>query len=65
MRDSATLISKMVSEEIDVFWNSAQSELNQINLALNTIHGNNAKKKYLRYVLENSPEYKNIISFKL
>ena len=60
LRDSATLIAKMVSEEIDVFWTSAFSELNQINLALNSISGTGAKKRYLKYVVENSPEYEDV-----
>lgn len=60
LRDSATLISKMVSEEIDVFWTSTFSELNQINLALDSIPGAGAKKRYLKYVLDNSPEYEDI-----
>ena len=47
LRDSATLISKMVSEEIDVFWTSSVSELNQIKQALNYIHGTSAKNRYL------------------
>jgi uncharacterized hydantoinase/oxoprolinase family protein len=47
---SATLISKMVAEEIDVFWTSSMSELNQIKQATNYINGKNAKNKYLKNI---------------
>ena len=60
LRDSATLISKMVSEEIDVFWTSSVSELNQIKQAINYINGTSAKNRYLNSVLKNTPEYKSI-----
>ena len=60
LRDSAVLITKMVSEEIDVFLSSSLNELNQINLALESIKGNRTKKQYVQAVLKNSPEIKSI-----
>lgn len=60
LRDSAVLITKVVSEEIDLFLSSSSNELNQIDLALTSYKGTSAKKKYLKYVLKNSPEYENI-----
>lgn len=60
LRDSATLISKMVSEEIDVFWTSSMSELDQIKHATNYINGTTAKNRYLKNVLNNTPKYKTL-----
>ena len=61
LRDSAVLISKMVSEEIDVFLISSMNELNQIKLATEYFNRNiDAKKRYLQKVLKNSPEFENI-----
>jgi len=61
LRDSAVLVTKMVSEEIDVFLSSSMNELNQISLALDSLKGNQVKKKYLQSVLKKSPEINNII----
>lgn len=61
LRDSAVLASKMVSEEIDIFIISSLNELNQINFAMDYIKGKkSAKKKYLKKVLKNSPEFQDI-----
>lgn len=60
LRDSAILISKMVSEEIDVFYSASGNELNQINLALRSYKTQAQKKQYLKYVLKNSPEFEKI-----
>lgn len=60
LRDSAVLISKMVSEEIDVFYAASGNELNQINLALKSYKTQAQKKRYLKYVIENSPEFEKI-----
>lgn len=61
LRDSAILISKMVSEEIDVFLISSLNELNQIKFTMEYYNqGTWAKKKYLSGVLKKSPEFQKI-----
>lgn len=61
LRDSAVLVSKMVSEEIDVFIFSSLNKLNQVEFALEYLNGGNkVKKRYLRKVLKNSPEFKDL-----
>jgi len=60
LRDSAVLITNMVSEEVDVFLASYTNELNQIKFAMNYIKGSNAKQKYLKDILKNAPEYKSL-----
>lgn len=60
LRESAVLITNMVSEEIDVFFFATTNELNQINYAMNYLPSTVAKKKYLKNVLEGSPEYKKL-----
>lgn len=61
LRDSASLIAKTVSEEIDIFINSSLNELNQIKFGMEYNKGNTkSKKRYLRRVLKNSPEFKSI-----
>lgn len=61
LRDSAVLVAKMVSEEIDIFIVSSLNELNQIKFAMEyTGKTPKARKKYLRNVLKNSPEFKDL-----
>lgn len=61
LRDSAVLITKMVSEEIDVFLISSLNELNQIKFTTEYLNGGtNTRKKYLKNVLKNSPEFENL-----
>lgn len=61
LRDSAVLVAKMVSEEIDVFVVSSINELNQIKFSMEYLNGGiYAKKKYLRNVLKNSPEFEDL-----
>lgn len=60
LRDSAVLISKVVSEEVDVFINSSINELNQIKYSEEFLGGESTKKRYLRLVLKKSPEFKDI-----
>lgn len=61
LRDSAVLAAKMVSEEIDVFIISSINELNQIKLTIEYFNNSsNAKKKYLKTVLKNSPEFEDL-----
>lgn len=62
LRDSAVLITKMVSEEIDVFLISSMNELRQIRFSMDYIRGGqNVRKKYLESVLKNSPEFEDLI----
>ncbi len=63
LKESAILISKVVSEEIDVFAASAKNELRQIALAEKTFNTQAQKKAYLQKVLKNSPELKNLQFF--
>jgi len=61
LRESAVLITNMVSEEVDVFVNSSLNELNQISFAMDYLNrGIGAKKRYLKNVLKNSPEFKDL-----
>lgn len=60
LRDSATLISKMVSEEIDVFLTTSLNELNQINFTLDYLNGTSSKRRYIKNVLKNTPEYEKL-----
>lgn len=61
LRDSAVLITKVVSEEIDIFLISSLNELNQIKYTMEYLKGGSwAKKKYLRNVLKNSPEFEDL-----
>lgn len=61
LRDSAVLITKMVSEEVDVFLISSLNELNQIKFTMEYLNGgSNVGKRYLKNVLKNSPEFENL-----
>lgn len=61
LRDSAVLVTKMVSEEIDIFIVSSLNELNQIKFGMEYIKGKHgSKKKYLKNVLKNSPEFQDL-----
>lgn len=61
LKDSAVLVAKMVSEEIDVFWVSSMNELNQIKFTMEYLNGGlGVKKKYLKNVLKNSPEFEDL-----
>lgn len=61
LRDSAVLVSKMVSEEVDIFIISSLNELNQIKLAMEYLNGGpSVRRKYLKKVLKNSPEFQDI-----
>lgn len=61
LRDSAVLVANMVSEEIDVFVLSSINELNQIKFTMEYLSGGPAaRKKYLKKVLRNSPEFKDL-----
>ncbi len=61
LQESAVLVTKMVSEEIDVFLISSLNELNQIKFAMEYLNGGlGAKKRYLRNVLKSSPEFQDL-----
>jgi len=61
LKDSAVLVTNMVSEEVDIFIISSLNELNQIKFGMDYINKNTKlKKKYLRKVLKNSPEFKDL-----
>lgn len=65
LRESAVLISKMVSEEIDIFIISSMNELNQIKFAMEYMNGGSkAKKRFLKKVLKNSPEFQDLTIIK-
>jgi len=65
LRDSAVLVSKMVSEEIDVFLISSLNELNQIKFTMEYLNGGiGAKKRYLNAVLKKSPEFQELTILK-
>lgn len=62
LRDSAVLVTKMVSEEIDVFFISSLNELNQIKYSMEYNNRSlKSQKKYLKDVLKNSPEFQNLV----
>lgn len=61
LRDSAVLVSKMVSEEVDIFILSSLNELNQIKFAMEYLSNSPVvRKKYLKQVLKNSPEFSDL-----
>ncbi|HNW26472.1 MAG TPA: HAMP domain-containing sensor histidine kinase [Candidatus Gastranaerophilaceae bacterium] len=60
LRDSAMLIAKMVSQEVDIFITSSLNELNQIKFAADYMGGTYSKPKYFNKVLKNSPEFQNL-----
>lgn len=60
LRESAVMISKVVSEEVDVFLKSSMNELNQIKFSTEYLQGKNSKKRYLKKVLENTPEFEQL-----
>lgn len=61
LRDSAVLVAKMVSEEVDIFMVSSLNEINQIKFAMEYISkSSSVRKKYLSKVLKNSPEFESL-----
>lgn len=59
LKDSAVLISKIVSEEIDVFITSSLNELNQIKNSYEFLSAG-SRRSYLRNTLRKSPEFENL-----
>lgn len=61
LRDSAVLVTQMVSEEIDVFIISSFNELEQIRFSMEYNNRSpRGQKRYLKQVLENTPEFKDL-----
>ena len=61
LRESAVLVTNMVSEEIDVFLISSLNEINQIKYAIEYLNGGeNTEKRYLKKILKNSPEFQDL-----
>ncbi len=54
LRKSAVLIANMVSDEIDVFFNFATGELEQLSNTLDYIHSYNEKLKYIEQIKKHS-----------
>lgn len=59
LRDSAVLISKIVSEEIDVFITSSLNELNQIKNSYEFLSPS-SRRSYLRTIIRKSPEFQDL-----
>lgn len=59
LRDSAVLLSKIVSEEIDVFITSSLNELNQIKNSYEFLSPS-SRRSYLRTTIMKSPEFKDL-----
>lgn len=59
LRDSAVLISKIVSEEIDVFITSSLNELNQIKNSYEFLSPS-SRRSYLRTIIKKSPEFQDL-----
>lgn len=59
LRDSAVLISKIVSEEIDVFITSSLNELNQIKNSYEFLSPG-SRRSYLRTTIIKSPEFQDL-----
>ncbi len=60
LRESAVLITNVVSEEIDVFISSSLNELNQIKLSEEFLKSPQTKKRYLNMILKKSPEFTDL-----
>lgn len=59
LRESAVLISKIVSEEIDVFITSSMNELNQIKNSYEFLSPS-SRRGYLRTIIDKSPEFQDL-----
>lgn len=61
LRSAAILISKIVSEEIDVFEQSINNELNQVMSTLKFYKNPELEQKYLNDILKSMPFYKELV----
>ena len=60
LRNTAVMIAKIVSEEIDVFEQSINDELNQIISTVDFYKNHEQEQKYLDSILTNLPFYKEL-----
>lgn len=60
LRESAVLVANMVSDEIDFFNKIVQSNLEQITFSLNNYKTEQAKKAYLKSVVNKLPDCENL-----
>ena len=60
LRDAAVMIANVVSEEIDVFENSINNELNQISTTLEFYNSPEKTSEYLKSISENLTYYREL-----
>ena len=60
LRDAATMIADIVSEEVDVFQHSIDNELMQISSTLEYYNSPEKADEYLATVIKNLPFYKEL-----
>ena len=60
LRETAVMIANIVSEEVDVFQQSIDNELNQINTTLEYYNSPLKEKEYLETIIKNMPFYKEL-----
>ena len=60
LRETAVMIANIVSEEVDVFQQSIDNELNQINTTLEYYNSPIKEKEYLETIIKNMPFYKEL-----
>ncbi|MBQ3310883.1 hypothetical protein IJG72_02270 [bacterium] len=60
LKNSAVLIANVVSNELDVFYSTLDSELKQINLTLNNFYTLEQKQNYLKKTKENYKYFDDI-----
>lgn len=61
LRVAADLIANMVSDEVDVFQNTASNELKQIVMTLDYFPTQSGKQEYLNSILKHSDIYKKML----
>ena len=60
LRDAAIMIANIVSEEVDVFQQSIDNELNQISTTLEYYNSPEKADEYLDTIIKNMPFYKEL-----
>ena len=60
LKEAAIMIANIVSEEVDVFQQSIDNELNQINTTLEYYNSPLKEKEYLETIIKNMPFYKEL-----
>ena len=61
LREAATMIANIVSEEVDVFQYSIDNELNQISATLEYYNSPQKTDEYLDTIIKSQPFYKNLL----